>query len=399
MTVHLTKYTASARTLADLKTLAKKSPEEAVLMLKAVKTSLNEGAFKAEGALLAKLVRADAKGAHLLERLEATAGIDQIFPAYRADALVKAGKDGKFTKAERNTFSPAEARAVERQGAVGTQKFTQADLRTMTGEASWNALKDSKAGERVSVTGKVTFKPDNTATVKIAGKVVPLVASDVVADYIAVPVNYMSGLVKDGPMVLQGEMRDGKFHAEAFAPRMDGLFDTFTAGRINTEVAGEVTLRTPRGTVYVTDAAFLQQMTALPRLACVLPGEAELVHGRLEYRHNPEQYLALGRPNNGAVDAAGSHTFDIAYSVFAGKPVHFTDAPAADRLSHGNRAWLLGRVTLEGKQTVSFEASYLSASTDDKYLEQAQNSVEILKNAVRYAYIEGLPDAPARARG
>jgi hypothetical protein len=386
MTVHARNFSASARTLADLRTFMQASPKEAQAFLREVGTRLHGNGLRRQGAILTELGRSAGDQQALLEKLDQPE-VAAIFPSYNADVLMEAGRDGRLSAAERRRFDGPTARAVEQQGIVGAARFSQATLRIMAGEAAWTA---QRVGGESTVVGKVSMKRNGGASIKLDGKNVTLVKSSRTAGYMPIPPDWMAGLTKDGPVVLQGTHKEGKFFVESFAPHMDGLFDNFLAGRINTEKRGKVFLSTPRGDVFLTNPTFIKKMEALPRLAMVVPGEAVEKNGRLEFDGNPTKFLALGRPN-GDDDANGHPTFDIAFSVFARKPVMFDERPTKARLEHGSRCWLLGDVNLEGDTALSFTASYLSLATDGASIAD-DSDYDPLRSAIASAEVNEAED-------
>lgn len=331
----------SAHTLADLKRFAKASPEKAVTYLKQVETNLRQLGKPKEAEAIRKLL-ADKTGT-LVERVtEHARRLGDVFPARGTDW-------GK----------------VQQQGAqsVGYGMAVKPDLAAPT-----------------YLEGKISKGKDGTAVFKTTGgQTLQLNASALRVLDTGLGVNWVQGLMGDGPITLQGTPSEDRkaFNVEGFALNTDGKYAEFTFGRVKQD--GEATLSTPRGDVTIEDPELKKKLKAMPRLGVILPGAPEERNGKLVYTGNPEEFFGLARFRETQAHGRGKTReamADMAYSVFNNKPCEMP-AKYGERVNHTGRLWVRGKVELAGDVATKFTASYVSKQTDSYGLQlggAAQNA-------------------------
>lgn len=325
----------SAHTLRDVSKLAKANPEKATAYLRDVEEGLRAGKQTA-AAKAVHQVLGDETGS-LVERIaEHEKTLAKVFPA-SAEAWGKV--------------------QLERAATVGYGQQPEPDAQLQY------------------VKGKVLRGTDGALVMKTeGGRELQLAASALRTTLAYFPPSWMAGMMDDGPLSLSGTLgEDGKtFNVEGYALNRDGRYDTFTIGRV--EVQGEqVTIQTPRGDVTIADPTLEKKMKVMPRLGVILPGAPEEKDGKLVYGGKPDEWFGLGRFVDTRLDGTGAMRtarVDMAYSIFADKPVH-VPAAQAGRVNHSGRLWLEGDVTMRAGKAVSFTASYVSQQTDSSSRMQA----------------------------
>ena len=318
----------SAHTLADLQTLAKTEPKQATEYLQNVEAQLRKAGKTAEADTVKELL---GKTGDLVERMAAFGDkLTAVFPASAADW-------GKVQ--------------LERVGTVGWgEEAAQVKPQFVSGTLSRDG-------------GVVKLTTDG-------GRELTLNQSPFARKPLQMDNGMLEGFVGEGRMTLHGTLgEDNKtFNVEAYALNTDGNFDTFTFGRVT--VAGDsVSIDSPRGPIEVTDPDTKKVLTAMPRLAVIMPGEAQEKDGKLVHDAKINIFIALARfkePTANAVKNGdvSSMKANMADNHFVEKPLEFPTAQL-DRTGHSSRLWVRGFPELgaDGEPT-KFKADYLSLKLD-----------------------------------
>jgi hypothetical protein len=201
---------------------------------------------------------------------------------------------------------------------------------------------------------------------------------------------WVTGMLGEN-VVIRGKISDdGKsivMDGFTFKPKGRPDWETFTPCRVASRVGGDVAaialmnqnkvpadvtaiLSTPDGIAYIKDPEVAKQLSVLPKLACMLPGEpTREADGKLVYRLKPKDLNIFLRVMAPPTD--NQFPADTAMSHFESKPVTVPpDVAARVKIIHEGQGtetlWALGTFGFNKKtgEAESFKASWVGGPTE-----------------------------------